>query len=51
MAKYLTQDSSLTSIANAIRSKSGTSEALNYPDGFISAINNIDGGSSTTSKK
>ena len=34
-------DSGLTSIANAIRAKGGTSAALTYPTGFVSAIENI----------
>ena len=41
MAKLFTNDASLTAIANAIREKSGTEDPLVYPDGFISAIENI----------
>lgn len=41
MADYLTTDTELTSIANAIRTKGGTSAALTYPAGFVSAIQNI----------
>ena len=41
MADYLTTDSELTSIANAIRTKGRTSAALVYPNGFISAIQAI----------
>lgn len=41
MADYLTTDSELTSIANAIRTKGKTSAALVYPNGFISAIQAI----------
>ena len=41
MADYLTTDSELTSIANAIRTKGRTSAALVYPDEFISAIQAI----------
>ena len=44
MADYLTTDTELTSIANAIRLKGGTSEALTYPQDFITAINNIETG-------
>lgn len=44
MAKYITTDSELTSIANAIRTKGGTSASLEYPSGFISAIQNIPSG-------
>ena len=45
MANYLTTDTELTSIANAIRTKGGTSDTLSYPTGFINAINNISTGS------
>ena len=41
MADYLTTDTELTSIANAIRTKGGTSASLVYPTGFVSAINAI----------
>lgn len=44
MANYLTTDSELISIADAIRTKGGTSEPLAYPSGFISAINSISAG-------
>ena len=44
MATKLVQDSSLTSIANAIRTKGGTSASLEFPTGFVTAINNISGG-------
>ena len=37
-------DSALTSVANAIRIKGGTSASLAFPDDFISAINAISGG-------
>lgn len=46
MTTYLTTDTDLTSIANAIRTKGGTSAPLAYPLGFVSAINNIEGGGS-----
>lgn len=48
MANYLTTDTELTSIANAIRTKGGTSSSLTYPAGFVSAIDAIPtgGGSS-----
>ena len=45
MAKYYTNTEELTSIANAIRAKGGTSADLVYPTGFVSAINNISAGS------
>ena len=38
---YTTNSDELTSIADAIRAKGGTSESLVYPTGFVSAINNI----------
>ena len=53
MAEYLTNDTDLTAVANAIRTKGGTSEQLTYPDGFVSAIEAIKaggGGSSVVAK-
>ena len=44
MADYLTTDTELTSVANAIRTKGGTSAALTYPTGFVSAIEAISAG-------
>lgn len=41
MADYLVTDTELTSIADAIRAKGGTSASLVYPSGFVSAINDI----------
>ena len=41
MADYLTTDTELTSIANAIRAKSGATGELTYPADFITAIANI----------
>lgn len=41
MTDYLTTDTELTSIANAIRTKGGTSSQLVYPTGFVSAIEAI----------
>ena len=38
---YKVSSADLTSVADAIRAKSGTSEPLIYPDGFVSAIENI----------
>lgn len=38
MAEYIVTDSELTSIADAIRVKSGTSGSLAFPNGFIDAI-------------
>lgn len=42
---YKVTDTELTSIANAIRTKGGTSAELIFPDGFISAVQNIPTGS------
>ena len=44
MINYLVSDSDLTSIANTIRTKGGTSGSLIFPNGFNTAINNISGG-------
>lgn len=41
MADYLATDTDLTAVANAIRSKSGTSGQLVFPGEFISAIEDI----------
>ena len=41
MAVYLTNTNELTSIADAIRAKKGTSADLTYPQDFISAITSI----------
>ena len=47
---YILNGSSLTSIADAIRSKSGSSQKLTFPDEFVSAINNISTGMEPTFK-
>lgn len=44
MAEYVTTDTELTLIADAIRTKGGTSASLTYPAGFVSAIENIPSG-------
>ena len=44
MAEYLTNTTDLTKVADAIRSKGGTSDALVYPDGFVTAIQAIQTG-------
>ena len=41
-------DADLTSVANAIRTKGGTSASLAFPSGFVTAIGNISGGSGWT---
>lgn len=41
MALKTVQDSSLTAVANAIRVKGSISGTLEFPDGFVSAIQNL----------
>lgn len=41
-------DTDLTSVANAIRTKGGTSASLTFPSDFVSAINAISGGVGST---
>ena len=38
MAYKKVDEGSLTTVANAIREKAGTTELLNFPDGFVEAI-------------
>jgi hypothetical protein len=47
MSDYLVTDTELTSIANAIRTKGGTSASLSFPTEFVSAINDIPSGGGT----
>ena len=47
MAEYLTNTTDLTKVANAIRSKGGTTGPLVYPDGFAAAILAIPSGTGT----
>lgn len=44
MAEYLTNTTDLTKVADAIRAKSGTTAVLEYPDGFATAIGDIQTG-------
>lgn len=44
MAELLTNTTDLTKVASAIREKGGTSDSLVYPDGFVTAIGNIQTG-------
>lgn len=44
MAYRKVNDDSLASVANAIRTKGGTTEPLAFPDGFVSAISAIQTG-------
>ena len=41
MANYLVTDTELTNVANSIRTKGNTTASLNWPTGYISAVNNI----------
>lgn len=45
MTEYLTNDTDLKKVADAIRTKGGTADPLVYPDGFAEAIGNIQTGS------
>ena len=42
--EYLTNNTDLKKVADAIREKGGTSAALQYPDGFVAAIGEISTG-------
>ena len=44
MAEYLTNTTDLTLVADAIRTKGGTTESLTYPDEFVTAIQAIQTG-------
>lgn len=48
MSNYAVSDSDLTTIADAIRTKGGTSAGLSFPDGFVSAIGDIPTGGTGT---
>lgn len=45
---YKVTDTELTSVANAIRTKGGTSAQLTFPNDFVTAIGNISGGGGST---
>ena len=51
MANYLTTDTDLAAVANAIREKGGTAALLSYPDGFVDAIEAIEAGSVSLQSK
>lgn len=53
MAHYITTDTELTAVADAIRTKGGTSNPLAFPDGFVSAVEAIPtgGGSASVAAK
>ena len=44
MSNYIVSDTNLTAVADAIRTKGGTSSPLEFPSEFVSAINAIPGG-------
>lgn len=44
VVEYLTTDTDLIKVANAIRAKSETTAKLSFPDGFVQAINSYTGG-------
>ena len=44
VTNYTTTGTELTSIADAIREKTGDQGLLTYPDGFVDAIGDISGG-------
>ena len=46
MADYIVTSGELTTVADAIREKNGTSSNLSWPDGFVSGISSGGGGSS-----
>lgn len=43
MAEYLVQGESITTVADAIREKGGTSEPLSFPEGMAAAVKGIQG--------
>lgn len=44
MAEYLVQGASLTTVADAIREKGGTTAPLSFPDGMAAAVRSIQSG-------
>lgn len=48
MANYLTTDTDLTTVADAIRTKGGTSAALKWPSGYVDAVDAIPTGITPT---
>lgn len=44
MAEYLTNTTDLKAVADAIRTKAGSTAQLSFPDGFVSAVNGIQAG-------
>ena len=41
MAKRVVDETSLSSVADAIRERAGTTDALAFPEGFVSAVEDI----------
>lgn len=50
LSERLTNVADLTAVANAIRSKGGTTDQLVYPDGFVEAISSIASSTRTQAK-
>ena len=48
MANYLVNDTQLTSVADAIRAKTGSNAGISFPSGFVSAIGDIQAGGGTS---
>lgn len=44
MAKYSVTDTSLSAVADAIRAKGGTTDAMAFPEGFVTAIESMQTG-------
>jgi hypothetical protein len=44
MAERIVQEESLVAVADAIRAKGGTTDALSFPTGFVNAISTIQAG-------
>ena len=42
--EYLTNDTDLKAVADAIRTKAGSTAQLSFPDGFVTAVNGIQTG-------
>lgn len=49
MADYLVQGASLTTVADAIREKGGTTAPLSFPEGMAEAVRNIQSGGDLSS--
>lgn len=49
MAEYLVQSASLTTVADAIREKGGTTAPLSFPAGMAEAVRNIQSGGDLSS--